>query len=147
MFKTSLTRKLAALTLAAAPLGAGTSVLASAVIGTPAAHATGEVACVDVQPGPGATDNVVSTPVVGVGSGQCGGGPNLDGSTAAINVCDGGGSANSPGGGLNTGANGDFGYSSGSGANPENEAWFNATGPSGQLEVDGIGIASEQTGC
>lgn len=143
-FQNRLTRKVAVLALAAAPFGAGSSVVVSSVIGTPAAHASGEAACVDVQPGSGATDNVVSGSqtggALGVGTGECGGAAGADNSTAAINVCVGGTGANSPGGGVNTGP--DIGYSNG-----PNEAWFNQTGPSGQLEIGGVGIGSEQTGC
>ncbi|MHB8328248.1 MAG: hypothetical protein ACYDD6_01230 [Acidimicrobiales bacterium] len=119
--------------LVVAPLSAGSSVVATAFVGTTAAHAAGAVACVTVNP-------------TAVTAGSCGAPSANDDSaasnpaTAAINVCVGGG-----GGAFGPDSNDIVVVSAGN-----TQIWAdvsNLAGPDGMAEVDGIGIASNQTGC
>lgn len=130
----SLVRKIAAVTLVAAPLGAGSSLVASAVIGTPAAHAASG-ACIDINP-TGAHAGPCSAPS------SPGSTTANDPSTAAINVCTGGASDSGAWGAGSAPAGSIVVANSGN-----TQVWANTTGPIGQAEVDGIGIASDQTGC
>jgi hypothetical protein len=136
-FPRFLGRKAAVLALAAAPLGAGSSIFASAMIGTPAAHAAG-TACIDIN----------TSPPGSTGLGAC---PTTPSTTtlAAINVCtplntsnDGSGTGE-PGTGVWTNPEGYVGV-----VEPPVDVWGNLLGgPTGQAEVGGVGIASQQTGC
>lgn len=150
MLKT-LSRKFVVLALAAAPLGTGSYVALTATtgLGAAAAHAASNQ-CIGVPTGPEAGGSVATNPcengntptdlaqinVCLPGNGNTGTYPNSgsDGSTDS--------GVPAPTTGLNTGP--DVGvYEPASGVS----VWASTVGPSGQAEIDGIGIASEETGC
>lgn len=152
-------RRLAPVLLVFGPLSGTSTFLATAVFGAQPASAA-SVACVDVLPASNANNwDTVVTPVVGVGTGECGGFAGNDASgiqssgggpfhlpplhvTGAINVCGGGGpdpTATGP----------EFG-SIVAVSQGNTQVWASTIDPdppAGQAEVDGIGIATEQAGC
>lgn len=121
---------------------AGVFVPAALGVGATAAHASA-AACIDILPGTvhGAGNILNAPPALIVSSGQC---PlNTDNSQAAINVCNGGTDNADP--------SGTVGLTDANNAGTGVEAWVSTTGlptsPSGEAEVDNIGISSEQQGC
>ena len=153
MLKSRLMRRVAVLTLAAAPLGAVTSVVGTAIVGTPAAHATTPVpatTCITIWDNAAPTVTPNPTPTT-TPSYACPKTP-APNTVVAINICQGSGTPAPPTGTFPTTI---------SVPDPTGHTWViwgnlsDPTSPTGVFEVTNpttgagtyVGFASQQTGC